>query len=90
MTRLTAEDFRDFKFLQVHFIEKDYLSAFDKESIVYLSSDSDNVLSTLEEDKVYVIGGLVDHNHHKVGVSCHKTKLGFLLGQKLHVLRPKT
>ena len=33
---------------------------------MYLSSDSANVMQTVEEDKVYIIGGLVDHNKHKV------------------------
>ena len=36
--------------------------------IIYLTSDSNNVISSLEDDVYYVIGGLVDHNLHK-GVS---------------------
>ncbi|WAQ96559.1 TM10A-like protein [Mya arenaria] len=56
--------------MQVHFHTAPYRSMFEKPSLVYLSSESPNVLQTLEEDKVYVIGGLVDHNHHK-GL-CHR------------------
>ncbi|XP_035671091.1 tRNA methyltransferase 10 homolog A-like [Branchiostoma floridae] len=42
-----------------------YTEVFERERIVYLTSDSPNTLSTLEPGKVYIIGGLVDHNSHK-------------------------
>lgn len=53
----------------INFHSDNYLDIFPKNSLVYLTSESDNVITELEQDKVYIIGGLVDHNAHKVIVS---------------------
>ncbi len=42
-----------------------YLQVFPRERLVYLSSEADEVLETIDPECVYVIGGLVDHNRHK-------------------------
>jgi tRNA (guanine9-N1)-methyltransferase len=43
------------------------VDVFESKDLVYLTSESDSIISSLEGDKVYVIGGLVDHNSYKVG-----------------------
>jgi hypothetical protein len=37
-----------------------------KESVVYLTADSDVELAELNESETYIIGGIVDHNRYKV------------------------
>ncbi|XP_060593069.1 tRNA methyltransferase 10 homolog A-like [Ruditapes philippinarum] len=64
-TRQRLESIGDYKGWDIIFSGESYIEKFEKSSIVYLSSESENILHTLEDDKVYIIGGLVDHNHHK-------------------------
>ena len=45
----------------------------EKSNIVYLTSESDNILQEFKSGHVYVIGGLVDHNLHKG--HCHQIAL---------------
>lgn len=44
---------------------KPHNDVFPKKQVVYLTADSEEILDKLEEDTHYVIGGIVDHNHHK-------------------------
>lgn len=45
-----------------------YLDLFPREKLVYFTSDSPNVCEDLDPSKVYIIGGIVDHNKYKVRV----------------------
>ncbi|XP_011497482.1 PREDICTED: tRNA methyltransferase 10 homolog A [Ceratosolen solmsi marchali] len=54
----------------VKFCPESYLNIFSKDKIMYLTSESENIIEELNNDYVYVIGGLVDHNCQK-GL-CHR------------------
>lgn len=62
----------DMSFSQEHFLS----SHPDKEKIVYLTPDTDDVLETIEADKVYIIGGIVDKNRFKGKTSQTAQELG--------------
>lgn len=46
-------------------LEEYYSQPDQKSNIVYLTSDSETVLNQLQDDKIYVIGGIVDRNRLK-------------------------
>ncbi|KAJ9587939.1 hypothetical protein L9F63_018642, partial [Diploptera punctata] len=54
----------------VNFHSESYTDVFESKDIVYLTSESDNIITSLQDGKVYIIGGLVDHNSQK-GL-CHQ------------------
>ncbi|RKP23206.1 guanine-N1-methyltransferase [Syncephalis pseudoplumigaleata] len=58
-----------------------YTTLFPREKLVYLSADAEDVLETLEPDTVYVIGALVDRNHHKNLTHQRATELGIRTAQ---------
>lgn len=50
--------------------KRSHIELYPREQLVYLSGDAKDTLLTLEPDKVYIIGGIVDHNRHKVRLIC--------------------
>ncbi|XP_013392490.1 tRNA methyltransferase 10 homolog A [Lingula anatina] len=68
-TKQRFDEIGDYKNWDMYFKSEDYLELFGKD-VVYLSSESPNILTDLDPSKAYIIGGLIDHNVHK-GL-CHK------------------
>ncbi|XP_007429342.1 tRNA methyltransferase 10 homolog C [Python bivittatus] len=59
--------------LLVTVTEKSYAEIFPRDQIVYLTSDSPNVMETFDHNKIYIIGSLVDKTIRK-GVSLARAK----------------
>lgn len=53
--------------------EKSHIDIFPKDSIVYLTADSPNVMTTFKHDKIYIVGAFVDKNMQP-GTSLAKAK----------------
>ncbi|XP_012635128.1 tRNA methyltransferase 10 homolog C [Microcebus murinus] len=53
--------------------EKSHVDLFPKDSIIYLTADSPNVMTTFKHDKIYIIGSFVDR-HMQPGTSLAKAK----------------
>lgn len=54
-----------FAHYRVNMTNSSHLEIFPPEKIIYLTPDSDSVLMSLEDDRVYVLGGLVDESPNK-------------------------
>lgn len=64
-----------YKNWDLNFHSTSYLDQFPTDKLVYLTSESDNVIEALDADKIYIIGGFVDHNAHKVRITIYKGEL---------------
>uniref|UniRef100_H0Y1B7 tRNA methyltransferase 10 homolog C n=2 Tax=Otolemur garnettii TaxID=30611 RepID=H0Y1B7_OTOGA len=53
--------------------EKSYVDLFPKDSIIYLTADSPNVMTTFKHDKIYIVGSFVDR-HMQPGASLANAK----------------
>ncbi|KAJ3277948.1 tRNA (guanine(9)-N(1))-methyltransferase [Blyttiomyces sp. JEL0837] len=65
LTKSMVERHPEWNRWKMTFEEKSYMDLYSKDEMIYLSADSENLLETLDESKVYIIGGIVDKNRHK-------------------------
>jgi tRNA (guanine9-N1)-methyltransferase len=59
----TNSGFANWKLLEC--VPDSCFDLFPASQLVYLTSESDSVLETIDRSKYYIIGGLVDHNRLK-------------------------
>ncbi|XP_074648529.1 tRNA methyltransferase 10 homolog A-like [Tubulanus polymorphus] len=64
-TKDRMESIGDYVNWDVYFKSEPYTDCFHSDEIVYLTSESENIITELDVNKVYIIGGLVDHNKEK-------------------------
>lgn len=59
-----TQDYKQWKitFTPNHYLQCDTITP---DHLIYLTADSENTLETIDSEMTYIIGGLVDHNHHK-------------------------
>ncbi|GAB1868517.1 tRNA (guanine(9)-N(1))-methyltransferase [Camponotus japonicus] len=69
-SRADMEKHNGYEHWDVNFHTESYINIYPNDKIVYLTSESENVIDRLNHEWVYIIGGLVDHNAHK-GI-CYK------------------
>lgn len=69
--------------IDINYDERSFVDIFadQKENIIYLTGDAEEEMEELEKDKIYIIGGMVDHNRLKkvsydkakeLGIKCQK------------------
>jgi len=73
------------------FEKEQYENLYDKSQLVYLTGDSDKVMHEIDPKKIYIIGGIVDHNRlqlatlnkaNKQGIETAKLPIGKYLKLK--------
>jgi tRNA (guanine9-N1)-methyltransferase len=57
----------------IHLKCESLIELFQPSEVVYLCAESENTLTTFDDEKIYVIGGFVDHNAHK-GLAYERAK----------------
>lgn len=61
--------------------DKHFSTVFPAQDMVYLTPDTNNVLTEVRDDKVYVVGGLVDRNRLKGFTAKRATELGLTIAR---------
>lgn len=51
---------------QIFIHNEPFYEAFDPSQMVYLSPESENVLEDIDDNTVYIVGAIADHNRLKV------------------------